>query len=98
GDLVTGVQTCALPISQKDLHRALRRVRHQQVISPIAVEIAAQHSGGRCARGCGGGRGLKQRAVPVEYINYLTGFTRDTAAAGEEIGRASCREGVQNTK
>src|SRR5437763_4536840 len=75
---VTGVQTCALPISRDD--HATRASEHQ------ATEAA------RAARGVGGMLGCPGRVIVASTPTDQ--FDRRTVAVGPQIGRASCRERV----
>src|SRR3546814_3468276 len=83
--LVTGVQTCALPISVQHPHDLPTELRHMQsdqpYISPITgwcLLLVEQGAGGR---------------VVVQRI-LRRADTRRIEATDAEIGRASCRERV----
>src|SRR5438132_9028002 len=84
---VTGVQTSALPISS-----TARRPNDAAAAHPLA------HSGGRAVHG--GAAHLAQR--PVRWVarararrHAVVAGAGGGAAAGREIGRASCRERVE---
>src|SRR5690606_40534091 len=79
---VTGVQTCALPISPTHCH-ACRGARAMPRFDRLLITGAAGNLGGELRRGL----------APLARVRRLT----DRAEMGPagEIGRASCREGVE---
>src|SRR5687767_15183331 len=87
--LVTGVQTCALPISAR---RAPRRLARRP--APRRRAGAAAPGAAEFRRGGGGGvggayreRGAAEGASAKKRVGRI-------GSAGVEIGRASCRERV----
>src|SRR5207244_5390022 len=90
-DLVTGVQTCALPIWDRDLQR--RAVRDGASAREGAAARSDQElcpAAGPAAEADGGVRAQHRRAG---------GDARDLPGGlhRRQIGRASCRESVENT-
>src|SRR5207244_9802826 len=92
-DLVTGVQTCALPILQLWRHFAegfaMRPFRSFGASPPgWTPGLRSRVPALRCASG---GR----RAAPPSYVGRLGDLNRPTVPRRRfaQIGRASCREG-----
>src|SRR5690606_40617665 len=80
---VTGVQTCALPISGGGVHGG-GRVRRGTAVRPAS-------------RRRGGVPGDRTRPVDDRADLRRTRQALAAARGGAEIGRASCRERVENT-
>src|SRR3546814_4523558 len=83
--LVTGVQTCALPISPlvKRLEAQGRVARARRTGDERVLDITLTPAG----------RALRERALLVpQQIMERTGMTPEALVALREIGRASCRE------
>src|SRR5947208_9423502 len=80
GDLVTGVQTCALPISRLAHAGQTRQSGDPYISHPLAVAeiLAGWHLDGQTLM-----------AALLHDVTEDTSITKD-----EKIGRASCRERV----
>src|SRR5206468_5546767 len=80
--IVTGVQTCALPIWE-----GARHSRRERIVSPALRALVAQHAQANEVP-----FGLAHALVMIE-----SGYNPRLSHAGAfEIGRASCRERVES--
>src|SRR5207244_5997281 len=88
-DLVTGVQTCALPISLLVRVRLLRVLLHPDHPAPDRRRLVAQRAlEGEVALAVG--RDVLLERVVVEVLRAVG----EIRARDAQIGRASCRERV----
>src|SRR5947208_5100163 len=83
-DLVTGVQTCALPISSNGATSASMIAPHTQITANARM--------GHCTRGRPGSAVIEVGATSQVLRGAGAEHSADAAA---EIGRASCRERVE---
>src|SRR3546814_3818870 len=85
--LVTGVQTCALPISWEKLNQSAL----VKIVEAIATKIGIKLTKGKLAQSIP----LVGAGVGGSFNAYFTAKVCDAAYYYyREIGRASCREGV----
>src|SRR5690606_39726743 len=87
---VTGVQTCALPISGRHL---LRYLRQPEVLLNWGIDAVEIYNAGSVTPGNNLLAGLICRHLPLPTVGNSDAHT--LSAIGCEIGRASCRERVQ---
>src|SRR5690606_40602877 len=90
---VTGVQTCALPISGSSSTLRRTGASHQECRAIAATNVpAATAAVVRDALPSRHPRPAPPTAVIAQWLHHAPPATRP---ANEEIGRASCREGGQ---
>src|SRR5207244_7396691 len=88
-DLVTGVQTCALPI-----FFPLKGADHLRLIGPVSWEPNHEHR--ELTYDDVGERAIKNMKLTVARVNWFSTYHvhhRVAARFRVEIGRAACREG-----
>src|SRR5207302_7522203 len=87
---VTGVQTCALPISDPQFHRRKRRERHCQWAGIVLADVRALRKQSPRKDACS-----RRRERIGTSLQNITRY-RDLlpCLSQREIGRASCRESV----
>src|SRR5438105_12897371 len=80
--LVTGVQTCALPIWDRRSGRLARGFRRGRLPGPVLA---------------GGGGAFHERCAVLEDLESRgsTGAIAGRSLRRDQIGRASCREGIE---
>src|SRR3546814_1512552 len=87
--LVTGVQTCALPISASVIDEITCSTIHgfcQRLIKPYPVEADIDP----------GASVMDRNQADLAFIEIVETWLREQLSGGEgEIGRASCRERVR---
>src|SRR5690606_40679184 len=84
---VTGVQTCALPISWEGLHEWLRNAIQALIQEALEAEVTELL-----------GRVRYQRRAAVDApAGYRNGYGKPRKLTTPKIGRASCRRRVMST-
>src|SRR5206468_5986306 len=86
--IVTGVQTCALPIYHSLVHLFFG---DERMVAPDSLESNYRMINEAL---------ISRVPIPVENVHWIIGQTAPTrlAESYEEIGRASCRERVKRTE
>src|SRR5947208_6617942 len=83
-DLVTGVQTCALPISRGSFGRSLRQAWISRSAPALFPRVCSTRARAQRARQSAGSAATKRRRMAAEFSGSMR----------IKIGRASCRERV----
>src|SRR5207247_2745905 len=86
--LVTGVQTCALPIFESDGKDDIRAMAHAAKAAGLEYIAITDHS-----QSLAMANGLDERRALAHALRV-----RAVDAEGPEIGRASCRERVEGSR
>src|SRR5207244_10543317 len=92
-DLVTGVQTCALPISDESRRLAIALHEVAELADPLYASLPQQVTHGDF----GFGNLLLRDGTVIGYLDFEhSGWDVRAMDLAVEIGRASCRERVWN--